>query len=159
MARRKLIRRALGVVVFLGAAVAAAVAGWGADLMAWVTAVGYFLVAMTFARSLRRGREPLITSFCRLRFGSVPDEAVIYTRRLTQIWAILMSSLVLETVAIELSGHARAWLGPAGVINFCLLVVVFAGEHWLRRILHPHLPKASLLRTGQVMLRWFLLHG
>jgi uncharacterized membrane protein len=159
MARRTLIIRVLGVLALLGLALAATRAGWGADVMAWGAAFGYFLVMMTFARTLGRGREPLITSYCRLDFGSVPDECLTYTRRLTQLWAVLMGALVVETVAIQLSGRASTWLGPAGVVNLCLLVVVFVGEHWLRGVIYPHLPKASLLRTGQIMLRWFLVRG
>jgi uncharacterized membrane protein len=158
MLRWTVIIRVLGVLAFLGAVTAAARSGWGADLVAWGTALGYFLAMMTFARTLGRGREPLIASCCRLDVGRVPDECLTYTRRLTQTWAVLMGALCLETVAIQVSGHARAWLGPAGMVNFCLVVVVFMGEHWLRRILYPQLPN-SPLRTGQIVLRWFFVRG
>ena len=158
MARRTLIIRALGLLASVGVAVTASLRGWGADLMAWIAAAGFLLVAWTFAKTLRRGAEPLITSYCRLDYGVVPAECLGYTRRLTQLWALLMSALAIEAVAIQLSGHATTWLGPAGTINLAVLVAVFLGEHWLRRLLHPDLP-ASPLRTGRIMLRWFLVRG
>jgi uncharacterized membrane protein len=83
----------------------------------------------------------------------VPDECRAYTRRLTALWAALMAGFALETVAIRLSGDSRAWLAPANMVNLCLMVGIFMGEHWLRRIVFPHLPKPSPLRTGQIMLR------
>ncbi len=153
MARRPLVTRVIGLAIFLAAIAMAARAGIGADVTAWGATLGYGVVMLTFARTLLPGREPLIATYCRLDAGRVPDECVPYTRRLTLLWAVLLGALAVETAAIQLSGRAGAWLASAGMVNLCLVVGIFVGEHWLRGVLFPHLPKPSLRRTGQAMLR------
>ncbi|MEJ0070359.1 MAG: hypothetical protein WDO24_18465 [Pseudomonadota bacterium] len=152
MARRAVLTRVIGGLLLL-LALGAWLSGATASVAAGLPAVGYFLVALTFARTLRPGREPLITSYCRIDFGGLPDEFRRYTRRLTQLWAVLMGVLTLEAVALPLLGHAD-WLGTASLVNGGLMIAVFLGEHWVRTLVFPHLPVASSpLRTGRIMLQ------
>ena len=153
MARRALVLRATGLAAVVAVTVVAARAGWGADVTAWLATLGYGVVMVTFARTLLPGREPLIATYCRIDAGRVPDECLAYTRGLTALWAVLTGALAVESAAIQLSGHAGAWLAPVGMVNLALMVGLFVGEHWLRGILFPQLPKPSLRRTGQAMLR------
>jgi uncharacterized membrane protein len=152
VARRAVLARAIGGLLLL-AALAAWLSGATTALAAGLPAVGYGLVMLTFARTLRPGREPLIASYVRLDFGHVPDEFRRYTRRLTLLWAVLMGALTLEAVALPLLGHAD-WLGTACLLNGGLMVAVFLGEHWVRTLVFPNLPVASSpLRTGRIMLQ------
>jgi len=107
---------------------------------------------MTFARSLRARSEPLIATFCRLDFGRIPEECVAYTRRLTLLWAVVMGALAVEAAALALSGRT-AWLGTATAVNAGIMTALFVGEHGVRLMMFPHLPLASPIRTGRIMLQ------
>jgi uncharacterized membrane protein len=127
--------------------------GRAVTLLAGLPALGYVAVMLTFARTLRRGHEPLITRFCRFHYnGRVPDECLGYTRRWTVAWAILTGLFGLEVVALALLGHAD-WTGPANLINIALMVALFLGEHVLRAWTFPHLPTGTPLETGRVVLQ------
>ena len=151
VAPRTVLLRALWAVVF-----AAALASWwsgrGAELAAVVAALGYGLVMLTFARTLRRGREPLITRFCRLHYGRVPAECLAYTRRFTALWAGLTGAFGLEMIVLALLGR-NDWVGTANLFNAALMIALFVGEHALRARLFPHLPVGSPLSTGRIVLQ------
>lgn len=136
----------------LGLTIAAWLSGRGTWLVAAVPAIGYAAVALTFARTLRRGHEPLIAAFCRIDYGSLPDECRGYTRRLTLLWAVMMSGLAIEAIALPMFG-LTAWLGTASIANAALMIGVFLGEHAVRALVFPHLPIGSPLRTGRIMLQ------
>jgi len=123
------------------------------DLVALAPALGYLLTMTVFGRTLTRGSEPLITTYCRLAFGYVPDECVSYTRWLTVLWTCLLGSFALGNIAIVLLAVSKTWLLAWTIISVVVMVTVFLGEHVLRRILYPNLPPSSLLGTGRVMLR------
>jgi len=149
--QRALVGRLLGGVLLL-LAIAAWFSGHGTQLAAGLPALGYALVMMTFARTLRAGSEPLIATFCRLDFGRVPQECVVYTRRLTMLWAVVMGALTVEAAGLALAGRT-AWLGTATAINAGIITALFLGEHGVRLMLFPHLPLASPIRTGRIMLQ------
>lgn len=146
-----LIRRVIGAGLLLVVAISAWWSGRGAWVTDWLPTVGYFAVAMTFARSLRPGAEPLIATFCRLHHGRMPEELVAYARRLTLVWAAVLGTMTLEVAA--LAAFRVAWLGPAMWINVVIMVALFAGEHAVRIIVFPHMPLPSPLRTGRIMLQ------
>lgn len=141
-----------GVSLCVGLTVAAWLSGQGRWLAAAVPAIGYGLVALTFARTLRRGQEPLIAAFCRIDYGQLPDECRGYTRRLTMLWAVMMSGLAAETIVLPLLGLTE-WLGIVSIANAALMISVFLGEHAVRGVIFPHLPIGSPLRTGRIMLQ------
>jgi uncharacterized membrane protein len=137
-------------------AVAGVVAGLSnnvADLAALAPALGYLMAMIVFARTLMPGKEPLITMYCRLAFGYMPDECVAYTRRLTVLWTFLLGGFALANIAMVLLAQVNTWLVAWSAVSIATMAAVFVGEHVLRRILYPHLPPSSLLRTGRVMLR------
>jgi uncharacterized membrane protein len=150
--RRRLVIRGAGVLVLLSTLALAGFSGLAVDLLTWSPALGYFLVMVHFGRTLAPGKEPLITTYTRLDKGRVFDEVRGYTRGLTILWTVLMGVLVIETVALRWFAPA-SWIAPASLFNFCLMIGVFLGEHWVRRIIFPHLPMPSPWRTGQVMMQ------
>jgi uncharacterized membrane protein len=147
-----LVRRAVPV-----ALIGIAVASWFSHAVAWLatllTFAAYLIVGGTFAQSLRPGREPLIMTFIRLTRGSVPPEVVGYARRLTVIWAVVMTLLAVELAAI--AAIAPDWLRIVATTNICLIVALFAGEHVVRVMIFPHLPRYSPLHTGRVVMQAF----
>jgi uncharacterized membrane protein len=150
--RRRLVIRGTGILLLLSALALAGFSGLAVELVSWSPALGYFLVMVAFGRTLAPGKEPLITTYTRLDKGHVFGEVRGYTRGLTVLWTVLMAALLLETVALRWFGPA-SWLAPASLFNVCLMIGVFLGEHWVRRITFPHLPMPSPWRTGQVMMR------
>ena len=114
------------------------------------------LVAWIFARSLHRGRTPLIGRAIAALDGAAQlnDPAVArYARRLTWVWVIYQTALA--TIATLLAIHAAGWLdwlpawapGPRafGALVLPLAVVgLFLGEFALRPSLLPQAPRHRL---------------
>jgi uncharacterized membrane protein len=48
----------------------------------------YSTLLLTFALTLRPGRDPLITGMARRLHGVISDEMVVYTRRVTVAWSV-----------------------------------------------------------------------
>lgn len=139
-------------VLYMLSGLTAALSVHVADLAALLPALGYLLAMVTFGRTLQRGREPLLATYCRLQYGRVPDECRGYTRGWTLVWTVLLGMLALESVLLQLAGWG-AWLGVASGVNIGVMLVVFFGENGLRRVRYPHLPLASPFATGRIILR------
>src|SRR3546814_20307300 len=64
------------------------------------------VLACVFGGSLRRGRQPLIEGVARAsRGGVLPDELVVYTRHLTQLWTLVFIAMFLAALALILLRH------------------------------------------------------
>lgn len=119
-------------------------------------------VAWIFARTLRRGREPLISRFVRVIEGAPRLELPGvrgYTRGVTVFWACLLGGMALLSLAIALCAVPGGWLATFGwhaplalpgsllawypeVGCWAVLLAAFFGEYvfrrwYLRRIPHP----------------------
>ena len=73
------------------------------------------------------GAEPLITTYCRLAFGYVPEAFAGYTRALTVLWAALLATFALIDVALVVFGLARAWLVPCTLVNLAIMLAAWTG--------------------------------
>lgn len=134
-----------------------------------------------FARTLRCGREPLISRFVRLVEGearlALPGVAA-YTRGVTLFWASLLGTLAVVSLAIALLAQPGGWLAALGLRApfalpgsllawypeagcWAVLLAAFAGEYLFRRwhlraIPHPD-PRQFV---GQLVRCWpALLQG
>lgn len=103
------------------------------------------LLAGIFARTLLPGRTPLITRLAALaRGGDMPPEVVRYTRRVTQLWALVFSGsalaigLVLAGVLPQAAAYAIALGHGPGCLALLLLEYGFRRWH-LRKLPHPGL--------------------
>jgi uncharacterized membrane protein len=122
-------------------------------------------VAWVFARSLRRGRVPLITRVVAPLYGRAPttlDPALQrYARGLTAAWALLLSTLCLANLALALFSVPGGLLARLGVqpplavpdvhgslfANLLVYAVVggfFLGEYAWRRRRFPQRPYRDL---------------
>ena len=88
--------------------------------------------AWGFARTLRRGREPLIAHYIRFDERRDSAECAAYARRLTAIWAL---ALALAAVAqlLPLAGGGPAW----HLLPLAGLLLLFLGEHVVRSLCFP----------------------
>lgn len=119
-------------------------------------------VSFVFGRTLRRGREPLISRCVRVIEGEerldLPGVRA-YTRGITLFWACLLGAMALLSLTIALLAEPGGWLvtlgmrAPFGLPGsllawypeagcWAVLAAAFAGEYlfrrwYLRRIPHP----------------------
>lgn len=135
-------------------------------------------IAWAFARTLLRGREPLVTRFVRVIEGdarlTLPGVRA-YTRGVTLFWALLLAAMSLLSLliallavpggwlvtlgaapALRLPGSLLAWYPEAGC--WALLLAAFVGEYLFRRwhlrgIAHPSVKRF----VTQIARRWPVL--
>ncbi|UHQ20360.1 ketosynthase [Lysobacter sp. KIS68-7] len=111
------------------------------------------LVAWTFGRTLRAGHVPLITRIMsaidRIHPRDVAPELLAYTRRLTVVWAVVLTLLSLVDFALALCAvpgglldsmgivppiaiSREAWSWFANGLNYGLVGGLFVGEYFYR---------------------------
>lgn len=130
------------------------------------------LLAWMFARTLRPGREALITHFVRLSDGS--EQAALpavrrYTHRLTALWALLLLALGLAAAVLAALRVPQGWLALLGVLSpwplparvwnawvngwaYAVPVAALVLELALRRRLLPEAPPPHPLRFARALL-------
>lgn len=130
------------------------------------------LLAWIFARTLRPGREALITHFVRLSDGS--EQAALpavrrYTHRLTALWALLLLALGLVAAVLAALRVPQGWLALLGVLSpwplparvwnawvngwaYAVPVAALVLELALRRRLLPEAPRPHPLRFARALL-------
>lgn len=117
-----------------GAAVLAVICLFTGDLLAlqfYPVAVNLAFLAV-FAVSLWRP-PTVVERLARLREPDLPAEAVVYTRRVTQVWClffVLNGSMALYTA---LWASPAQWAFYNGFVAYVLMGVLFAGEWLVRR--------------------------
>lgn len=132
-------------------------------------------VAWLFARTLKRGEEPLVTRCVRVIEGearlALPGVRV-YTRGVTVFWACLLGMMVLLSLLVALCTRPGGWLATFGVASpvalpgsllawypeagcWLVLLVAFTGEYLFRRWHLRHIPHPSVRRfVAQIVRRW-----
>lgn len=83
-----------------------------------------------FATSLKN--EAIITRLARLKEPQLPQEAVIYTRKITIIWCVFFALNAAICAALAFLQDRFFWSIYCGVISYCLMGALFAAE-WLYR--------------------------
>lgn len=142
----------LGTLALLGRAGEVAEAGM---LLYLPPVVLYLALAWFFGRTLLPGRHPLITRLVwhlHDRPPTLPVDIAGYTRRLTLLWALLLTAIGLSNAmlallatpdgVLELAGYTPAvtvprtlWSVVANFLSFTLVLAFMAGEYawrWFR---------------------------
>jgi uncharacterized membrane protein len=93
-----------------------------------------------FGGSLLVGRESLITKLARKVRGPLPDELVVYTRRVTWAWSIFFAGQLLGSLLLFLYAPLDVWSLFVNVLNAPLVVLMFVLEYGYRmtRFRHYH---------------------
>jgi uncharacterized membrane protein len=86
---------------------------------------------LLFALSLRFG-PPVVERLARLREPQLPPAAVVYTRRVTQVWCGFFVFNGGMALATALWASERVWALYNGLFSYVLIGALFAGE-WLLR--------------------------
>jgi uncharacterized membrane protein len=122
----------------------------------------YLLLLWFFGRTLRAGREPLVTRFARHVHGALPPEIDRYTRQLTWAWCFFFAGMALTSLALFAFAPLAAWSWFANVLNLPLLVLMFVLEYGFRLVRFPHFSHASFfaaLRAARDLRRSALMQG
>ncbi|MBS7662292.1 hypothetical protein I0D00_10130 [Pseudomonas lalucatii] len=100
-------------------------------LLRWYPVLLSALLLGLFGLSLRFG-PPLVERLARLREPQLPEVAVGYTRKVTQVWALFFLANGLVAAALTLWAPLAWWTLYNGLIAYALMGLLFAGE-WLLR--------------------------
>lgn len=85
-----------------------------------------------FGRTLRNGREPLITSIARRVRGSLTTEIEIYTRRVTCVWSLFFLLQVVVSAGLYIFAPLKTWSMFINILNAPLIALVFLCEYSYR---------------------------
>jgi len=110
-------------------------------------------LALFFASTLSRGREPLISWFARVERGGLAPDLKVYTRRLTWIWVGFFLTMAAVSVVLAVTGPRIAWAWFTAVGNYLCVGMLFLGEHVYRRVRFSHYEHASPLRLLGIVRR------
>ncbi len=110
-------------------------------LMHWVI---YSSLLVTFALTLRPGREPLITAIARKMHGAIPDEMVVYTRRVTIAWCCFFAAQLSTSIALFLFAPLVVWSFFVNILDIPLVITMFAAEYAVRLRCLRNPPRLSL---------------
>lgn len=143
-----------GRVILLLLAVAGALVAYGivglpaaSEWLLYLSPVFISLALMgLFGASLRPGREPLITGFCRLERGEVPRGLYVYTRRLTWLWTGFFGMMALESLWLALYAPLEMWSLFTNIINYLIIAVLIVAEFIYRTLRYRNYTHASFLQ-------------
>jgi len=103
------------------------------------------LLLSFFARTLRAGREPLVTQIARHEHGTLPPDIELYTRQLTWAWSIYFAAMALISLLLFALAPISAWSWFANLLNIPLLLLMFVAEYAYRLLRFPGFSHASFL--------------
>lgn len=84
-----------------------------------------------FASSLL-GRMSFVEKLARITDPELPEKAVIYTRKVTQIWCVFFAVNATLSLITVLIGNDALWFWYNGVLAYIFIGILMAGE-WLVR--------------------------
>ncbi|HEY2133450.1 MAG TPA: hypothetical protein VGH36_10815 [Acetobacteraceae bacterium] len=85
-----------------------------------------------FGRSLRPGRQPLVTALAARISGPLCARRLAYTRRVTQAWCLFCVCQLATSATLCAFAPAETWSLFVNVLDLPLLCLMFAGEYALR---------------------------
>lgn len=110
-------------------------------------------LALFFASTLARGREPLIAWFARAERGELAPDLNAYTRRLTWIWVGFFLLMAAVSLVLAVTGPRVAWAWFTAVGNYLCVGMLFVGEYVYRRVRFSHYQHASPVRLLGIVRR------
>jgi uncharacterized membrane protein len=100
----------------------------------------YVFMCWVFARTLVRGREPLITRIARLvRVGELPEPLVVHTRRVTWLWAVVLALMAAISLALARFAEPATWSFFTNILSYVLLAALFVLEYPYRLLRYPEI--------------------
>jgi uncharacterized membrane protein len=100
-----------------------------------------------FGRTLRHGKEPLISRLARRVHGGLPPYMELYTRRVTAAWCIFFAGQLVASALLFAFASLHVWSLFINIVSFPLVVLMFAGEYLYRVTRYRDYPHASIARS------------
>jgi uncharacterized membrane protein len=110
----------------------------------------YSIMAVTFGRSLRKGRIPLCTQLADRVHGPLSELELRYTRNVTLAWVTFFLLNLAATFLLYQFAPLRIW---SFFVNFCslpLILCMFVAEYLVRRRVLPQVQRSGLMATLRV---------
>jgi uncharacterized membrane protein len=104
----------------------------------------YGFLGFVFGRSLAAGRVPLCTHWATMVHGSLPSEALRYTRRVTEAWTLFFALMTGALIGLFLLAPLPVWSVFANFCGLPLVVAMFVGEYLARGRALPDMERASI---------------
>jgi uncharacterized membrane protein len=111
------------------------------------------LLAWVFGRTLRADRVPLVVQIARSAREYVPDDLVVYSRRLTQMWTLMFVFMAVTAFALAASGQRQLWSLTTNFVNYALIGAVVLIEYGYRRWRFREYPHPGFLEYLQILVR------
>lgn len=107
------------------------------------------LLLWMFGRTLRAGREPLITRVARFVHGALPPDIERYTRHVTLAWSLFFGVMAMSSLALFVLAPVQVWSLFANVFTLPLIGAMFICEYVYRVLRYPTFRHVSLLHTAR----------
>lgn len=104
----------------------------------------YGFLFWLFVRTLRAGRQPLITKLALHVHGQLPDDMIRYTRRVTVAWCAFFAAMAVASVLLFLLAPLPVWSVFNNLLNLPLVVAMYLGEYAWRLWRYPDFSHASI---------------
>jgi uncharacterized membrane protein len=112
-------------------------------------------LALTFGRSLRRGDEPLISTFARAERGVLEPDLLKYTRSLTLTWTCFFVGAATLSGVLAAATPIAVWGWFVALGNTLAVAAFFVGEFAYRKWRFPQYQHASPLSLARIVAgRW-----
>ncbi|MEO6017955.1 MAG: hypothetical protein ABIP46_11920 [Polaromonas sp.] len=105
------------------------------------------LLCAAFARTLARGRDPMISHFARTVHGDLTPALVSYTRTATWAWVFYFGGVAVLSLLLFWQASPQVWSTFANLLGLPLLVLMFAGEYAVRCQVLPAAERAGPLES------------
>ena len=104
----------------------------------------YLFLLWLFGRTLRAGRQPLITRLATHVHGELPAEIARYTRRVTWAWCVFFAAMTLASMLLFVFEPLSIWSVFNNLLNLPLVVAMYLGEYAWRLWRYPNFSHASM---------------
>jgi uncharacterized membrane protein len=117
---------------------------WGAAAASGLPhAAAYGFLLWWFGRTLRDGREPLVTRIALRVHGALMPKIHTYTRQVTVAWCLFFAAQLAVSLILFVFAPLEIW-SIFVMVNLPLVVLMFAGEYLVRVLRHPDHPRATV---------------
>ena len=104
----------------------------------------YAFLLWLFGRTLRPGRQPLITRLATQVHGEIPAQIARYTRQVTWAWCVFFAVMALTSMLLFLFEPLPIWSVFNNLLNLPLVVAMYLGEYAWRLLRFPNFSHASI---------------
>lgn len=105
------------------------------------------LLGAAFGMTLRDGHTPMVSRFAAVVHGELSPPLVRYTRQVTWAWTLYFAAMTVASLLLFWLAPVVVWSAFANLLNFPLLVLMFAGEYLARLLLLEPSDRAGPLQA------------